>query len=299
VTALAAALPEPPLMRAGRALSFTALSLPPLLLALPGWLPAARRAAARSGTGRWLYAGALIGALWPERLARGSLADLAGPVVYAAAVLLITADRPRGDGPLRRDPMIILLLWLPLELGWMTGDFTLLRLFGLDLLLLLYVVERPTWELDRLLPFRGRQIGWGVGAYAAFLVPAIPLALATGFATPGISVRPAAEWALFLVVTYWVIALPEEALFRGTIQGLLERVLHRPWWALAPASILFGLSHLNNSNGQAPDWRYVLLATLAGIAYGLAYIKTRSVAAPTLTHFLVDVTWRGFFAGER
>ena len=42
---------------------------------------------------------------------------------------------------------------------------------------------------------------------------------------------------------------------------------------------------------------YVVLATVAGAAYGLAYLRTRNLAAPVLTHFLVDVTWRGFFAG--
>lgn len=41
----------------------------------------------------------------------------------------------------------------------------------------------------------------------------------------------------------------------------------------------------------------MLLATVAGVAYGTAYVRTGNLAAPTLTHFLVDVTWRGFLAG--
>jgi membrane protease YdiL (CAAX protease family) len=81
------------------------------------------------------------------------------------------------------------------------------------------------------------------------------------------------------------------------MQGLIGRAIPGLWPALIIASILFGLSHMNNATPIAPDWRYVALATLAGIAYGMAYLRTGNIAAPTLTHFLVDVTWRGFFAG--
>ena len=53
--------------------------------------------------------------------------------------------------------------------------------------------------------------------------------------------------------------------------------------------VLYGLAHF-------PDWRYILLATPAGAAYGLAYLQTRNLAAPILTHFLVDAVWRLFFS---
>jgi len=297
VAALALALPDPPWVRAGRAVSFWLLSLPPLLLALPAWLSGAR-GVAESRLYRWLFGAALLAALVPEQLARGSAGDLLGPVLIAAVSLLLTADRPRSPGPLPRDLLLVAVLWFPLELGWVNGDPILLRLFGLDLLLLLYLVERPVFELGRLLPLKGREIAWGVGAWAGFLVPAIPIALITGFASFGLSQRPAGDWMLFMVSTFWIIALPEEALFRGVIQSLLQKAFRSTAWALALAAVIFGLSHLNNGVGNAPDWRYVLLASIAGSAYGLAYIKTRNLTAPVLTHFLVDLTWRGFFAGS-
>lgn len=89
------------------------------------------------------------------------------------------------------------------------------------------------------------------------------------------------------------IGIPEELLFRGIIQNLLEKAIGRPALALGVASLIFGAAHLNN--GPSPDWRYFLLATLAGLVYGRAYAKTRNLMAPALLHTLVDVAWRGFF----
>jgi membrane protease YdiL (CAAX protease family) len=298
VAVLALALPDPPAERAGRALSFWLLSVPPLLLAVPGWLDAARRAADRAVT-RWLFAAFIVLGLAPDRLAQGAVRDLVGSSIYLATALLLTVDRPRRPGPLWRDPVLVLGLWIPMEVGWVSGEFTFLRLFGLNILLLLFVVERPLFEPGRLVPQSAREVAWGVGAYAGFLVLAVPIALATGFAAPGVADRPAAHWIFFVMLTFWVIALPEEALFRAVIQNLLEKALRRTGWALAVAAVIFGLAHLDNHNGDPPDWRYVLLASLAGVAYGLAWLRTRTLAAPVLAHFLVDVTWRGFFAGHQ
>ena len=82
-------------------------------------------------------------------------------------------------------------------------------------------------------------------------------------------------------------------LFRGIIQNLLEKEIGRPGLALGVAAVIFGAAHLNN--GPHPDWRYFLLATLAGVVYGRAYARTRNLMAPALVHTLVDVAWRGFF----
>jgi membrane protease YdiL (CAAX protease family) len=298
VALLAQALDAPPLERYARAASFALLSLPLLLLAVPAWRSWLR---GRLGAGgrilRWCVGAGMLAALLPDRLARGRAEDLLGIAVYLAAALLLTLDRPVTPRPLLRDLLLVALLWLPLELGWVHGDFVLLRLFGLNLLLLLYVLERPIWNPGAIVVTSRRELAWGVGAWLAFIALAIPLAMATGFASPGISTRSPGGWALLMVSTFWVIALPEEALFRGVMQGLIGRAIPGLWPALIIASILFGLSHMNNATPIAPDWRYVALATLAGIAYGMAYLRTGNIAAPTLTHFLVDVTWRGFFAG--
>ncbi|MDB6169922.1 MAG: protease [Verrucomicrobia bacterium] len=75
----------------------------------------------------------------------------------------------------------------------------------------------------------------------------------------------------------------EEALFRGFIQGRLQRAWEDfsggRWLALAVAAVLFGIAHANG--GPA----YVLLATIAGLGYGLVYQRTGRVEASILTHY--------------
>jgi len=39
------------------------------------------------------------------------------------------------------------------------------------------------------------------------------------------------------------------------------------------------------------NWRYVLLAIIAGIFYGRAWLARRRIMASAITHTSVDVTW--------
>ena len=68
------------------------------------------------------------------------------------------------------------------------------------------------------------------------------------------------------------------------------------WLRLVAASLVFGAAHLDNGP-HAPDWRYGVLASLAGLAYGWVYLRTRRILAPAIAHTLVDVTWSLFFKG--
>jgi hypothetical protein len=289
VGAAAVFLPEPPSVKAGLASTFLLLSAGPLLAAHPRWLELFRAWVGRK-TVRWWLGLAAVVALAPTYWAREDLGSLPWAALYVAVPLLITADRPRRPQALVRDFAIVLLLWLPLEFGLVPGELVALKLVALNTLLLLYVLERRLFEPGRLVPTRKIEWAWGVGVCVAFLLLAIPIGMLTGFAQPGLNRTPPVEQFLSLVLLFWLTALPEEALFRGTIQGLIEKV-SRPWIALAVASVIFGLAHF-------PDWRYILLATLAGAAYGLAYLQTRNLAAPILTHFLVDAVWRVFFSGS-
>jgi membrane protease YdiL (CAAX protease family) len=296
LTALAFVYPAPRAVAFSLALSLLALSVPPLIFTIPAWLRTARDSAG-GAAGRWVFGAGLVAALVPERLVGGEASDLVAPTLYVAAVLLLTADRPRGTTVLWRDALLVMLVWLPLEFRWVTGEMTLLKLVGVNLLLLLYVVERPLFEIGRILPLRARELGWGFTTYVGFLLVAVPIALVTGFARPGVADRSPGYWVIWLLGVFWLTALPEEVLFRGVIQGLLAGVLRRPWHALALAALVFGLAHADNT-ANAPDWRYVILAGIAGIAYGLAYLRTGNIAAPVLTHFLVDATWGGLFQGS-
>jgi membrane protease YdiL (CAAX protease family) len=62
------------------------------------------------------------------------------------------------------------------------------------------------------------------------------------------------------------------------------------------ASMAFGFSHVLLA--PAPNWRYVLLACIAGWSYGAAFRWSGSLMAPSLTHALVDTAWRTWFGGR-
>jgi membrane protease YdiL (CAAX protease family) len=121
----------------------------------------------------------------------------------------------------------------------------------------------------------------------------LTLGLALGFIHPH-SNRPQVGTAIVRwVLTFLFTALPEELFFRGWVQNLLERRMGRRM-ALAIASVLFGLSHFNKRAAHF-NWRYVLLAAIAGIFYGRAWSEQRRVAASTITHASVDWIWGLWF----
>jgi len=55
--------------------------------------------------------------------------------------------------------------------------------------------------------------------------------------------------------------------------------------------------HLFGTDWSIP-WAYVILATIAGWFYGLAYIRTGSILAPAILHAMVDGWWAYFFNGN-
>ncbi|MCH4880723.1 CPBP family intramembrane metalloprotease [Pseudomonas sp. TMW22090] len=108
------------------------------------------------------------------------------------------------------------------------------------------------------------------------------------------------EWApkwpdvarIWLLNNLLLVTLVEEALFRGYIQGgLSQRLKHLPYGehlAVLLAATVFGLAH------WGAGWQWVLLATLAGIGYGLAY-RFGGLAAAIATHFGLNLLHFGLF----
>jgi membrane protease YdiL (CAAX protease family) len=64
--------------------------------------------------------------------------------------------------------------------------------------------------------------------------------------------------------------------------------------ALGITAVLFGLSHFNKRSAHF-NWRYVLLASVAGIFYGRAWRQRRRVPASAITHASVDAIWTFWF----
>jgi uncharacterized protein len=148
----------------------------------------------------------------------------------------------------------------------------------------------------------GYSIGWGknwafyvVGSFVGFGCIAIPLGMRIHFLT---YVPQWGHWSGLLFTTLAILvftAWPEEFLFRGLLQNMLARASkseHAGWWT---ASVLFGMSHITNLG--FPNWRYVILATIAGIFYGWTWRKTGSIFGSALVHAGVDVTWHFLFRG--
>jgi membrane protease YdiL (CAAX protease family) len=94
------------------------------------------------------------------------------------------------------------------------------------------------------------------------------------------------------IFTFFFIAIPEELFFRGWTQNLLElRIGRMPSLFLTAA--LFGVSHFNKRAAHF-NWRYVLLAAIAGIFYGRAWRQNRRIGSSAITHSCVDTLWSLF-----
>ena len=146
----------------------------------------------------------------------------------------------------------------------------------------------------------GYVLGWGkgwwlytAGSFAAFACAAIPLGILMHF----IAFAPQwSRWGSFLSLSIAILiftAWPEELLFRGLLQNFLSRASKSElagWWT---ASVMFGFSHITNMG--FPNWRYVVLATIAGIFYGWTWRKTGSIFASALVHAAVDTVWHFLF----
>ena len=139
----------------------------------------------------------------------------------------------------------------------------------------------------------GREWLLGVRYYAYFLPVGFALALGLAFVrpeSPVLSVRTVLLAAATFLGVLWVLALSEEFFFRGILQQQLSRAMRSDWAGLIVASILFGLTHLPFR--EFPNWRFALLATVAGMFYGLAYMRGRSIRPAMVTHALVVTTWK-------
>ncbi|MBY5946346.1 CPBP family intramembrane glutamic endopeptidase [Photobacterium rosenbergii] len=119
------------------------------------------------------------------------------------------------------------------------------------------------------------------------LFVAVPLlAWATGIVEPELSMP---DWIwVFIINNLLFTCVAEEALFRGYIQrGLCQRF--SPTIGILTASILFGMAHF------AGGILFILVATLAGILYGLTYYWSGKLAYAILIHFAFNLVHLMFF----
>jgi membrane protease YdiL (CAAX protease family) len=252
----------------------------PALLAVPYTIIAASQ-----HIFRWdffvLYAALPVAMAW--LLARAAVAD---PV-------------QRGNW---RDAVILLTLGLAVDLRWFDAAWPD-GLRGLGNLLLVDAGLYAFLAIRRLsgtgFDFHLQWSDWKTGLRElVFFAPAVlVLGFALGFIHPHANLPTAGKAALTWAGIFVFVAVPEELFFRAWVQNLLERRVGRRA-ALVIASMLFGLSHFNkrlSANSVQFNWRYVLLATIAGIFYGRAWRERRRVPASTITHTCVDWLWSWWF----
>jgi len=204
------------------------------------------------------------------------------------------------------DLIAILTLWLPVELNaggnWIPRQaqgflHTVAYGIALTLALVLFLGFRGMKGMKYNLPRRWMDF---VDPLIAFVL-AGPILIGLGIAISFLpwyhlpknpSIAGAAKtFGLIFVAT----ALPEEILFRSLIQNWLMQKFGATTAVLVVASIIFGCAHLNNGPQPLPNWLYMILASIAGFAYGKVFERTSSVTASMILHALVDTTKHLFF----
>jgi len=193
-----------------------------------------------------------------------------------------------------RDFVILAALGLAVDLRWLEPAWPMgLAAFGKMLLLdagiFGFLAVRQLDGVGFDLRLRLSDAGVGLREFFLYAVIAIPLGLGLGFLHFHQSWPQPLHAIAAFIFTFFFIAIPEELFFRGWLQNLLERRIGRVA-ALMLSAILFGLAHWNK-RATSFNWRYVLIAAIAGIFYGRAWRAQRRVGASSITHATVDTLW--------
>jgi membrane protease YdiL (CAAX protease family) len=238
----------------------------------------------------------------------GSLPGLAKMLVYLLAPTVLLLYRPVKHRPLDwMDILAILILWFPIEFDWLPDasahlaagvSLPVAKLTGVDLAFLLFLVIRPISRLGYNWRLSARDVRLALMALVGFCIVSLPLGIAIHFITPALAPFEPLQWLLGFIAIYLLIGVPEELLFRGVIQNLIEQRFGRSWITLLAAALIFGAAHLDNSTPgyPAPNFAYLLMAGIAGVAYGWAWRKSGKITSSALTHTLVDWLWGIVFA---
>jgi membrane protease YdiL (CAAX protease family) len=193
-----------------------------------------------------------------------------------------------------RDFLVLAILGLAVDLRWFEPAWpahlaVFSKILLLDAGIYGFILVRQLDGVGFDLRLRLRDVTTGLRQFGWYAPIAIALGLGLSFLHfHAVWPRPLTLGTDFLF-TFAFIAVPEELFFRGWMQNLIERRLGRTPALLATA-VLFGLSHFNKRAAHF-NWRYVLLAALAGIFYGRAWRRDRRVGASAITHACVDTIW--------
>jgi membrane protease YdiL (CAAX protease family) len=166
------------------------------------------------------------------------------------------------------------------------------KLLFVDAGLFGFLIVRPIGGIGFHLRPKWIDLGIGLREFCIYT----PIALALGFALGFLHLHavgfPLAQLSASWLFTLFFVALPEEIFFRGLLLNLLQRL----WGtrvALIVSALLFGLAHFPKR--AVFNWRYVILAAIAGIFYGRGWLARRRVLSSGITHATVDAVWSVWF----
>jgi membrane protease YdiL (CAAX protease family) len=259
------------------------------------------------GLDKWLRThlrGRLIQTLAPQSLLAAYLVyalprgdfQLRMCVGMAAIVLAITLLLQHAKAvPDWHDWLVLAILGICVDLHFFDRAWPVAGLSGMPKLLFVdaglygYLVIRPISGIG--FDFRPSLSNTAIGLREFLYFT--PIAILLGFSlrflhfhqTIGSPIAFAEGWLFTLLF----VAMPEELFFRGLMLNMLERRIGTKR-ALAITSLLFGLAHFNKRAAYF-NWRYVILAAIAGIFYGRAWLARRHLMASAITHATVDTVW--------
>jgi membrane protease YdiL (CAAX protease family) len=225
-------------------------------------------------------------------LPRGEFSlTLFGELLLAILALTILLEYGRGDWA---DYLALLAVALIIEkhifaAAWpIPGLSGLEKLLFVDVVLYEYLVVRTQIDIGFDLRARVSDFVVGLREFAFYA----PVALALGFALGFLHLHRIAGSPAWLgagwLFTLFFVALPEEIFFRGLLLNLLEKKIGTRA-ALLVSSAIFGLAHFNKR--AVFNWRYVILAAIAGVFYGRSYLANRRILSAGITHATVDTVW--------
>jgi uncharacterized protein len=229
---------------------------------------------------------------------------LAGAAYAILPALLLASSAGKAPGTWE-DYAAAILIWLAV---WLQPPYRLLYhvfpyppplIHTLSILMALstgvaaFILVRRMEGIGYALEWR-RGFGWNFGFhFLVFIAIAIPLGMSIGFLAFDPLLSRLRSLPLSAVGILFFTAWPEEFLFRGVLQNFLSRTFRNPWAGLVAASVIFGFAHILHA--PVPNWKYVGLATIAGLFYGRAWMKTGSLVPGALMHALVDISWHVLF----
>ena len=258
----------------------------------------------------WLVPPLLTGVFALAALSAGETNPALFAMVLAYTTVPVACAAVQGPGHIDRPTLLdfatVLLFWLPLEfpagaarlVAKHSQGFLHSVAYGIAILLglVLFVGVRSFPGMKYNLPRSFRDVGNALAGFALTAPVLIVIGIGIGFIPPAhLPTAGAGRMASAGFIIFVATGLPEEILFRSMIQNLLGLRFGQGARTLLVASVIFGAAHLDNGPQALPNWRYMILATIAGWAYGKVFERSSTVLASTLFHALVDWTKHFFF----